>query len=232
MEINVTVRSFPRSPMEGGKTMAGNKVHIILLVTLLLLAIFPVSAFAASWAEIIYDSEVPAQTRKNIASAVDTVADLLTQYNIALRYDIKVVVTADTESYIQALMFYNKDSRAKAEEVAKSSGGVSLNDRHILLIRGTSLLNTSPSEVYRVVPHELFHQVQNQYGKARTLNWLVEGTPEVFQFVAREKAGFGKVADFVRQAEQIVRQDSAIPDVRELANYQSFQFIPDKPKQE
>jgi len=199
--------------------MIGKNSSIILFVMLLVLAISPVRAFAAAWADVVYDADVPPKTRENVAKAIDSVADLLTQYNIALRDNITVVVTSDTEGYIQARMFYAKESRGKAEEGAKYSGGVSLGDKRIIIIRGSLQLNSNPAEAFRILPHEIFHQVQNQYGKTGTVNWLVEGTPEAFQFTAREKAGFGKGSDYVRQAEEIIRHAPEIPDVRQLADY-------------
>ena len=210
--------------------MTGKLPPIILLAMLLLLALSPVHAFAAAWADIVYEADVPPKTRENVAKAVDSVADLLTQYNIALRNNITVVITADTEGYIQARMFYAKESRAKAEEVAKYSGGVSLGGKHIIIIKGTPQLNAHPAEAFRILPHEIFHQVQSQYGKTSTVNWLVEGTPEAFQFAAREKAGFGKESDYIRQAEEEIRQAPEIPDARQLAdyNYQSYTALVQK----
>ena len=204
--------------------MVGKKLRIILLITLLLMAALPVHSFAVAWAELVYDADVPPKIRENIEKAVDTVADLLTKYNIVLRYNITVVVTANTESYIQARMFYGKESRAKAEEGAKYSAGVSLGNKPIIIIKGSPQLNANPAEAFRVLPHEIFHQVQDQYGKTNTVNWLLEGTPEAFQFVARETAGFGKVNDYVRRAEQKIRQAPEIPDARQLAdyNYQNY----------
>lgn len=191
----------------------------IFFTALLLIAAFPAQAFAATWAEVSYDREVPPRTRQNIEKAIDTVADLLTKHKIVLSYKISILVTADTESYIQALMLYNKEPRAKAEEHAKYSGGVSLGNKPFILVKGTPRLNTVPVESFRVLPHEIFHQVQGQYGKADTVNWLTEGAPEVFQCVAREAAGFGTVNDCLTQAQQRIRQAAAIPDARQLANY-------------
>ena len=199
--------------------MAAINFRKIFFTALLLIAAFPAQSFASTWAEVSYDREVPLQTRQNLEKAVDTVADLLTKHHIVLPYKISIVVTADTESYIQARMLYGKEPRAKAEEQAKYSAGVSLGDKTIIILKGTPRLNTSPVESFRVLPHEIFHQVQNQYGKTGTVNWLLEGTPEVFQCVAREAAGFNTVNDCVRQAEQRICQAAAIPDTRQLANY-------------
>jgi len=190
-----------------------------LLVFLLALLAMPSPAFAAEWVKIVYDREVPALARANIEKAVGTVADLLAKHNLVLRDQVTVLVTADAESYIQARMLYLKEPRAVAEKEAKYTAGVSAVGKPLIILKGSPALNTSATEAFRVLPHEIFHQVQSQYGQAQTAIWLTEGTPEVFQFVAREAAGLEKVSDNIRAAEQRIRQAPAIPDARQLASY-------------
>jgi hypothetical protein len=208
-------------------TMAAKNFLRIFFAIILLVAAFSAQAFAATWAEVSYDREVPPQTRQNIEKAIDTVADLLTKHKIVLSYKISIIVTADAQSYAQALMLYGKLPRAKAEEAARYSAGESLGNKPIIIMKGTPRLNTVPEESFRVLPHEIFHQVQRQYGKIGTVNWLLEGTPEAFQCVAREAAGFGTMNECVRQAEQRIRQAAAIPDARQLANdnYQTWTYL-------
>jgi hypothetical protein len=189
------------------------------LLGLLLLTALPGHAAAAALVELVYDREVPPQARANIEKAIDTVADLLTKHNLILRDKITVIVTADLESYTQARMLFLKEPRATAAERAKYSGGVSAGSKPIIIVRGSAALNTSPAEAFRVLPHEIFHQVQHQYGHTKTVSWLTEGTPEVFQFVVREAAGLEKVSDNIRAAEQRIRQADDIPDARQLASY-------------
>lgn len=201
--------------------MSRKKLHIMLLIIVTLLAVYPIQSVAASWAEPIYDAGVPAKIRENVAKAIDTTADLLVKYKIALPKEIKVIVSADFESYVQAYMFYTNTPRAKAEEYCKTTGGLSLGGKPIVLIRGP----VSPGHILSVVPHELFHQVQNQYGKADTVAWLKEGTPEMFEKIALEADGVGKVDEYMRHIEQKIRKAPAIPDVREFINYTRFQAL-------
>ncbi|HEX9949836.1 MAG TPA: hypothetical protein VGB29_06735 [Thermodesulfobacteriota bacterium] len=107
----------------------------IFFTALLLIAAFPAQSFASTWAEVSYDREVPLQTRQNLEKAVDTVADLLTKHHIVLPYKISIVVTADAQSYVQALMLYDKLPRAKAVEKARISAGESLGDKHMIIMR-------------------------------------------------------------------------------------------------
>ncbi len=81
----------------------------------------------ASWVNVVYDPDLPAQTRQNVQLAVDTTADLLTKYKITLSQEVTVVVTADAASYVQALMLYAKIPQAEAEKSAKFTGGKSIN---------------------------------------------------------------------------------------------------------
>ena len=199
--------------------MAEKKLRIILFITLLLMAVFPVHSAAATWAELVYDADVPPKMRENIAKTVDAVANQLTKYNITLRDKIKVVVTADAERYIQAWMLYGKKSRAKAEEGAKGFAGASNSRKPVILIRGRPELNDDPEEAFHILPHEIFHQVQDQgYGKD-LVPWLSEGSADLFTLEVLETVGYGKVNDFVSNAEDRIRQAPAIHDVRELANY-------------
>ena len=198
--------------------MTAKRFFVVALLILFSGVISPASAWA-SWVNVVYDQEVPPQTRQNVQRAVDTTADLLTKYKITLSQEVTVVVTANEASYAQALMFYAKIPKDKAEAMAKYTGGESLGDKPMVILKGSPALQNSAVEVFRVLPHDLFHQVQRQYGHTQTVNWLVEGTPEVFQLVAREEAGLGKVADNIRLAENVIRLAKDIPDARQLANY-------------
>ena len=201
-------------------TIGMRRSFLVLLSLLISSAIFGTGPlYAAQWLKTLFDREVPAGTRTNVQKAVDLVADLLTQYNIVLTKPITVHVTGDTESYIQAGVFYRGMTRANAEEWAKYSAGVSIPSKNTILIHGTPSLMADPAEAFRVLPHELFHQVQSQYGRMETVNWLSEGAPEVFQFMAREKAGLNNFKDLIRQTEQVVRKAPDIPATVQLASY-------------
>lgn len=183
----------------------------------LLAALAPATIAAAAWFDVSFEAEVPAATRAHVQRALDTTADLLTTYKVILREPVQIIVTADLEGYTQARMFYLHESRPVAEQAAKISGGVSSNAKPLIIIKGTALLNREPQEAFRIIPHELFHQVQRQYGRTQTVTWLKEAAPESFQLIARETAGFGPVAEKLKQAELRVRKAATIPDACELA---------------
>jgi hypothetical protein len=214
-----------------GETMNKRLATIAAVILLVLIPAFG-AAWAASWGELAFDPEVPSQARKNFQKAIDAVDELFTKYKIVLSTPVTAVVTANTESYIQALMLHCNKTRAEAEHKATDAAGVSLGIscpgiKHAILIRwrpsmqatgqGTSYPVNNPEEGFHSFPHELFHEVQNQCGGVSTVNWLQEGPAELFRFMAFETAGMRRVTYFVQQSEQRIRQAAAIPDTRQLA---------------
>jgi hypothetical protein len=201
-----------------------------LLVSLLFWGVLISNSFGAeSWVDIIYDQEVPSETKENFQKAFDAVNALLTKYKIVLSNPITIVViTNDAEKYIQALMFYYNISRTLAEKKAKYSGGISSSKKPVIIIRwiptrqstgqGTSYPVNNPEEGFRALPHELFHQVQDQYTRVHTANWLEEGSAELFRWMAFEAAGIRRVTILSGKAEQAIRNAAKIPDTRQLAS--------------
>lgn len=201
-----------------------------LLASLLFGGVLISNSFGAgSSVDLICDQEVPSQTKENFQKAFDAANKLLTKYKIVLSNPITImVITNDAEKYIQALMFYYNISRAQAEKKAKYSGGVSSTEKSIIIIRwiptrqstgqGTSYPVNNPEEGFRALPHEFFHQVQNQYSRIHTENWLEEGFAELFRLMVFETAGIRSVTDSVQLAEKAIRRATKIPDTRQLAS--------------
>lgn len=178
-------------------------------------------AGAAILAELVYDADVPPNARQYLAKAVDTVDNLLAKYKhqVVSSNKITIVVTADTEGFIQALMLYDNESRADAEKHAEISKGGSIGLKSIIIVRGSPKLNSYPGEAVRVVSHEVFHQVQYQGHTIKQIPFLDEGSAELFSLEALESARIiGTVDKTIHEAaEKKIREAPAIPDVRELA---------------
>lgn len=190
-----------------------------ILFGLFLLVLAPAHCMASAWLDVVFDREVPEPARANIGRAIDTTNDLLAKYKVTLREPIQIIITSDLESYTQARMLYLKESRTEADKLSATSGGVSSGTKPLIIVRGSPALNNAPQEAFRVIPHEVFHQVQRQYGRTGTVTWLTEGAPEVFRMVAQEAAGFGRVSDYLGRAEKRVRVAPVIPDAREIATF-------------
>jgi hypothetical protein len=213
------------------------------IAAVILLVLIPAfeTAWAASWGELVFDPELPSQTKENFQKAVDAVDELFTRYKIVLSNPVTAVVTANTESYIRALMLHCNFTRAEAEHkainAAVSLGITCPGIKPAILIRwrpsmqatgqGTSYPVNNPEEGFHSFPHELFHEVQNQYSGVRTVNWLNEGPPTLFQFMALEAAGIRRVTDSVQLAEQQIRRAAKIPDTSQLAtnDYKTWQSL-------
>lgn len=200
------------------------QIQILITVLFLLGSIFGTAAAAErNWVQVHYDSPVPVQTRRNVDAAIDVVADLLTEYGLPLRQNLTVIVTADTESYMAALNYYGQ-SLEKARQTAEHTAGVSFNNRAAIVLHGTPALQSDRGEVFRVLPHEIFHQVQSQFGRMTTATWMVEAAPELFQLIARERAGLGAVEEHIGSAVLRVATAKSIPNTQALMTTQYEQF--------
>lgn len=179
-----------------------------------------------SWVQVHYDPGVPAETKVNVESAIDLIADMLTEYKLPLRQKVTVIVSSDSDSYVKALMLYGY-SLERATQTAKHTSGLSLGNRPIVLLKGSPALHSKRDEVFRVLPHEIFHQVQSQFGKQTTATWMVEAAPELFQIYARQKAGLGTVQSELVKAAVRVFAAKSIPASQQLmtSKYEDFSAL-------
>lgn len=204
------------------------KRTLVALLLLFSIIILPQISLAAerSWVHVHYDPEIPAQTRIHIESAIGVIADMLTEYRLPLGRPVTVVVTADEASYVKALIQFGY-SLEKAQQAAKHSAGISLGNRPIILLKGTSALHQRREEAFRILPHEMFHQIQNQFGKQTTATWMVEAAPELFQVLAREKAGIETVQVAIGKTAFRVFAAKSIPSTNQLmsSNYDDFSAL-------
>lgn len=198
----------------------------ILLVVFVFCWTLPLPAAQAaerSWLQVHYDPDVAAQTRTHVEAAADLIADMLTEYRLPLRQPITVLVTADQATYEKALLQFGF-SAEKARQTAQHTAGVSLGNRPLILLKGTPALQNNRAEVFRVLPHEVFHQVQNQFGRQTSANWMVEAAPELFQIIAREKAGLEEVAPALGKTALRVFVANSIPSAQQLMSYKYDEF--------
>ena len=211
--------------MDFRRRLTGLCLILIFVLSLWCVAVPLPSVQAAerNWLRVQYDPDVSAQTRTHVEAAVDLVADMLTEYKLPLRNPITVLVTADAATYEKSLLQYGV-SAEEARKLAQSSSGVSLGNRPIILLKGTKALHSKREEVYRVLPHEVFHQVQYQFGRQPTASWMKEAAPELFQVIAREKAGLEKADSALAKTALWVFAAKSIPTASQLisSNYADF----------
>ena len=203
------------------------RLCLVLLFLWAMAAPLPLAQAAErSWLRVQYDPDVSAQTRVHVEAAVDLVADMLTEFRLPLRNPITVLVTADAGTYEKSLLQYGI-SAEEARKKAQFTSGTSLGYRPIILLKGTTELQTKRDEVYRVLPHEVFHQVQYQFGRQPTATWMVEAAPELFQVIAREKAGLEKADSALAKTALWVFAAKSIPSTQQLMtpNYADFSAL-------
>ena len=203
------------------------RLCLVLLFLWAMVAPLPLAQAAErNWLRVQYDPDVSAQTRTHVEAAVDLVANMLTEYKLPLRNPITVLVTADAATYEKLLLQYGYSAEV-SRKTAQFSSGVSLGNRPIILLKGTSALHTKRDEVYRVLPHEVFHQVQSQFGRQTTASWMVEAAPELFQVIAREKAGLEEVKLSLAKTAMRVFSAKSIPSAQQLMtpNYADFSAL-------
>jgi hypothetical protein len=204
-----------------------SRTLLAVLAAVCVLAAAETHAAERSWVKVVYGPGTPRELRANVEASLDTVADLLAEYRIYLTQPVTVVVSADSEGYVQALMKYGGYSRAQAEEKARHTAGISLGQRPVVILQGSDAFKRDRLEVYRVLPHELFHQVQRQWGRLDTINWMVEAAPELFRIKAAERAGLVPAAVNLAIEERRVRKAPAIPPAAQIAskNYAAFSAL-------
>lgn len=126
----------------------------------------------------------------NINLALNTASEMIKYYGFVLNERITVVLTRDKEDYKNALIEYLNYSASLAEKEAAITGGESSRKTALIIIRGSERLNKYRAEAFRILPHEIFHQIQRQYGRQQNVPiWFEEGTPEAFRYIAQVKAG-------------------------------------------
>jgi hypothetical protein len=217
--------------------------RLATIAAVILLVLIPAfaPAWAASWVKLVLDPGLSSRTREDYQLAVDMVDILFTKYKIVVSDPITVVVTAfdDEESFIRALMLYCNMSRAQAEHTAKTGSvktlGWSPKTSPVIVIRYFPPKDDAipqgridiqhNAEAIRTLSHELFHQVQNQYGRDHGVKWLSEGSAELFQYMAYEIAGLGRVTAWLGRDAKKIHDAAAIPDTRQLACYDNATWM-------
>ena len=119
----------------------------LILFGVCLLMWMPTHCMAAAWLDVTFDREVPEPTRANVGRVVDTTGELLSKYKVVLREPVQIIITADTESYIQAMMFYLKETRPVAEQKAAYSAGPANPHVQLRPVAGFCALNAAPFSV-------------------------------------------------------------------------------------
>lgn len=202
-------------------------------------------------AKLDLDPKLPLETKYNFEHAIAVLDTLFARYGLRTPEPVSIVVTADTEGYIQALMTYAGYSREEAEQEAHKEvvrlGGSSRTKPYILVRwrqtrvakgDGTSYEVNNPEEAFHSLPHELFHQVQRGYRLDKVPVWLTEGPASVFLLLAVDAAQiksietarirtFAELAD--RQKKAVLARDPVdVAAIFRVVEYKEWEEMTDK----
>lgn len=174
---------------------------------------------------LVFDTGVSEYARQAVRKAAGISFGLLGRYKIPLNFQMTVRVSADEAGFIQALRpIYPQMGEEEIKAYGKSISGCSYDKMNLILIKGKTVTADDPTAAFNALPHELFHQVQNQYGKIYSGSWLAEGTAELFRLIALEEAGLGPVDGRIHYAVEQVKRQKSIPDTYQLASSNNNQF--------
>jgi hypothetical protein len=102
-----------------------------------------------------------------------------------LNHKVFVILTDNDADYAKAIEHYSNSNYEQVQQAAETTAGISLYNKPIVILRGTKVLENYPIEAKKVLPHEIFHQVQYSYGvnSKNTPEWFLEGSAEFFRYL-------------------------------------------------
>lgn len=168
------------------------RLCLLIAILLALAGGFPTSPAQAAEITVEADgvSDVLANEFRTIAGQVGQFYQEV--YNYSPARAVKIVVVADEAAYARKLQSEGY-SQADAIRMAKASGGVSINNKRLIIIPA----DKTPRYLARIctVTHEMFHQLQAELrGDAPAHVWLTEGSAKLSEFVLLEWLNKGSIA--------------------------------------
>lgn len=179
--------------------------------------------------EIIRNDGVSKATEHDAAIAAENVkAFFMDKYNVQLRRNIHIMLTPDTDGYIQTQM---KEHRLSGEEAMRRSrtSAASSQGSVIILNAGHPGLASSPSRI-ATIAHEMVHQFQDQLTNGRTigLEWLTEGMAGIIAVQLTEDWGGKSLASYKKYCLKEIGSAAALPDLAELRTSKQWRASLDK----
>lgn len=163
---------------------------------------------------VVDDSDVNQATYEAVQRAIEATLDFFhEEYGLTLDHDVRLVITANKEAFVESLIRRGRHSRDAAIDRAGKSVGLST--------RGTILedLGRQESLVSKVfvAAHELTHQFQSQLSRQpNRVRWISEGMANGIAAKVVEQAHLGSVERFRRGWLQRVRSAAKRPHLAEL----------------
>jgi hypothetical protein len=148
------------------------------------------------------------------------------EFGLTLDHDVRIVLAADKDEFIEALVHEAHNSPSFATEQAEHASGVSQNANIIEHLSRKADLGT----VAFILCHEITHQFQHQTsnGRHNPVRWLSEGVADSLAARIVAGMGLGRLDDMCRQWEKIARGASDRPRLAGLHGWEDWKAARDR----
>lgn len=207
----------------------GGFLQLLAVFTFLVLSQISLVFAPSGGVEIIRNSGVSKEVEHSAAIAVENVkAFFMDKYNVQLRRNIRIILTSDTDDYIQAQMKEHKISGEEAIRRGRTSSASSQGSV-IILNAGHPRLASSPSLI-ATITHEVVHQFQDQLtnGRMSGSEWLTEGMAGIIAVQLTEDWGGKSLASYKKYCLKEIGSAAALPGLEELSTSKQWRASLDK----
>lgn len=173
---------------------------------------------ATAWAgsvTIVDDPDVDQAASEAVQQAVDATLDYFrAEYGLTLDHDVRLVLAADKENFIEALIRRSRHTPEAAADRAGKSVGLSMPG---MIVENVGHQDTVAKKIF-VAAHELTHQFQDQMCRHRqgTISWLSEGMANAIAAKIVEQEQRGSVSRFREHWQRTVRAAKKRPFMAQL----------------
>ena len=164
---------------------------------------------------IVDDPDVAPAEVEAVHQAVESTLDLFREeFGLTLDHDVRLVLAADKETFIEALMRRSRHSRDAATDRADKSVGMSTKG---MIVENLGRQDNVATKIF-VAAHELTHQFQDQVSQQHhnAVRWLSEGVANCLAAKVVEQAKLGSMAAFREQWGRQVRSAAQRPRLADL----------------
>lgn len=152
----------------------------------------------------------PAPVLRKVTAGINMFDQLTAATGYSLHGDVKVYVCPTSYSYRAVLRREFKFNAATVESYDFSSGLTVPERRTVVLKFDASQPRRDEFLAFRILPHELFHLVQNELAGPnieKAPKWLREGTADYIGATVADKAGYQSKANRVLECIEVLRRD-------------------------
>ena len=167
---------------------------------------------------IMTEGDIPGSAEGDAHLAAARLQQFFTRnLGMSLDRDVRIIIVADRESYVEANIREYKVSEEEAERRARTTRAWS-QGRVIIQNAGDATLVKNRRERIFNIAHELVHQYQSQVsgGRHTRLEWLSEGAADAIAAKVLEEEGLQTLAEYRAQRIMVIEEADAYPSLLEL----------------